>query len=149
MNKLHCYCLFILLVIMGTASSIYGNRSSGKSPTASGKSPTSSEKSPKKLYELVNLTDTSVKLIPNIHLVPPGSQLVNENVTFKDIGALPDKEDLEKKARVDINFFEKKLKEDIGKDKGIEFEKAIFNIYKDFVGNYTTDLIFMIYKISK
>jgi len=129
--------MLIAFLIMGTASMTYGNGPSGDR-----------KKSTKRIYEIVSLTDNRVKLITQIHLVPPGSRLLHENVEFKDIGTLPVKENLEKKARVDIDFFEKKLREEMGKDKDLKFETALFNIYLDFMGKYTTDLIYMIYKIQ-
>ncbi len=134
MGKKQCICLIIIL-LLGAVSIGHGKESSAKKSNG--------------LYEIESLPDNRIKLIPHIHLVPPGSQLLHANVEFKDIGTLPVKEDLEKKAKVDIDFFEKKLKEEIGMDKKLEFQTALFNIYKDFIGKYTTDLIYMIYRIGK
>jgi len=108
------------------------------------KSPTESKK---KFYEIEFLNKNIVKLTSHIHLIPPGSQLLHENVSFKDIGALPIKADLKKDAMTSIIFFEKKLKEEIEKNRHLEFEKALFNVYMDFMGKHTTDMIYMIYKI--
>ena len=128
-------CVFVVSLILGNFSTLYGNE-----PTA---------KARKKLYEIVFLDKDTVKLTSHIHLIPPGSQLAHENVKFKDIGALPIKADLNKDAMASITFFEKKLKEEIGKNKSLEFNKALFNIYRDFMGNYTTDMIHMTYNVQK
>ena len=103
--------------------------------------------SKKKFYEIEYLNKNGVKLTSHIHLIPPGSQLLHENVRFKDIGALPIKADLKKDALTSIIFFEKKLKQEIQKNRRLEFEQALFNVYMDFMGNHTTDMIYMTYKI--
>ena len=140
MKKWHFVAFFVLCMVVGTISGAHGNGSKGKGPQ---------DKSKKKLYRIVLLSSDSVKLISDIHLIPPGSKLLHKKITFKDIGALPDKDILIKKARVDIDFFEKKLRGEVGKEKQIEFDMALFNIYKDFMGNYTTDLVHMVYKTLK
>jgi hypothetical protein len=108
--------------------------------------------SKKKFYEIEFLDKNSIKLTSHIHLIPPGSQLLHENVRLKDIGDLPIKADinadLKKDAMLSIVFFEKKLKEEVGKNSQLEFEKALFNVYMDFMGNHTTDMIYMTYKIK-
>lgn len=132
MKKNQWICLLIFFVLC-SVSAAYG-----------GKSPAESER---KFYEIEFLNKDSVKLTSHIHLIPPGSQLLHENVRFKDIGSLPIKDDLEKDAMASVTFFEKKLKEEIGKNRRLEFEKALFNVYRDFMGKHTTDMIYMIYKI--
>lgn len=101
----------------------------------------------KKFYGIEFLDKNNVKLTSHIHLIPPGSKLLHENVRLKDIGDLPIKADLKKDAMLSIVFFEKKLKEEVGKNKSLEFEEALFNVYMDFMGKRTTDMIYMIYKI--
>jgi hypothetical protein len=107
--------------------------------------------SKKKFYEIEFLDKNNIKLTSHIHLIPPGSQLLHENVRLKDIGDLPIKADLKadlkKDAMLSIVFFEKKLKEEVGKNSHLKFEKALFNVYMDFMGKHTTDMIYMIYKI--
>lgn len=100
----------------------------------------------KKFYEIEFLDNNDIKLTSHIHLIPPGSQLLHENVRLKDIGDLPNKADLKKDAMLSIVFFEKKLIEEVGKNSHLKFEKALFNVYMDFMGNHTTDMIYMIYK---
>jgi hypothetical protein len=107
----------------------------------------------KKFYEIEFLDKNYIKLTSHIHLIPPGSQLLHENVRLKDIGDLPIKADLKadlkKDAMLSIDFFEKKLKEEVGKSSHLKFEKALFNVYMDFMGNHTTDMIYMTYKIRR
>ena len=132
MGKKRWICLMMFFVIY-VVSAAYGDK-----PPPENK---------KKFYEIEFLNQNTVKLTSHIHLIPPGSQLLHENVRLKDIGALPIKADLKKDAMTSIIFFEKKLKEEIQKNKRLEFEKALFNVYIDFMGKYTTDMIYMIYKI--
>ncbi|MDP2644885.1 MAG: hypothetical protein Q8P24_08085 [Desulfobacterales bacterium] len=111
--------------------------------------PEKSQKNRKKYYEVVYLDKKRVKLISHIHLIPPGSRLTHENIKFEDIGTLPVKADLKKDAWASIAFFEKKLKEEVGPRRQLSLQEALFNVYQDFMGNYTTDMIYMTYNFTE
>jgi len=130
--------LLVILLICGNWTGLYADGP-----------PEKSKKTNKKYYEIVYLDKNTVQLISHIHLIPPGSQLRHENVKFKDIGTLPIKADLKKDALASITFFEKKLKEELGNHKPLKLNEALFNVYQDFMGNYTTDMIYMTYCLDK
>ena len=95
----------------------------------------------------------NIILISRFHLIPPGSTKIREKVPYKKIGKLNIKadKDLVKDAKVSIDFFEKKLKEKLSEEERqqIELKEAYFDIYRDFVGKYTTDMVYAVYEVKK
>lgn len=99
---------------------------------------------PKKAYHVEEVGKNTVKLIPDLHLVPPASQVVHKGIDLEEMAKLPEGEELKKKAQVDIDFFKGLYEKDLGGDKELVLKKAVFDVYRDFHGLYTDPVYFLI-----
>lgn len=99
---------------------------------------------PQKAYHVEEVGKNTVKLIPDLHLVPPASQLVHKGIDLEEMAKLPEGEELKKKAQVDIDFFKGLYEKDLGGEKELVLKKAVFDVYRDFHGLYTDPVYFII-----
>ena len=97
------------------------------------------------LYKLEKISEDTLKVIVNIHLIPPASRLIHKEIKFKEIESLPSGKEIKEKALVDVKFFKSQIKKDMDIKREIKLEDALFNIYQDMHGIYT-DPIYIIYK---
>lgn len=99
---------------------------------------------PKKAYHIEEMGKNTVKLVPDLHLVPPASQVVHKGIDLEQMAKLPEGEELKKKAQVDIDFFKGLYEKDLGGEKELVLKKAVFDVYRDFHGLYTDPVYFLI-----
>ncbi len=100
----------------------------------------------KRLYKVEDAGKGSIKLVPLIHLVPPGSQVVHKGIELKEIERLPEGAKLKEKAMVDVKFFQELYEKE--NNVKLSLENAIFDIYKDFHDFYT-DPVHFVFKAKK
>ncbi len=88
------------------------------------------------LYTLSLEENKHIKLVPKIHLIPPGSSKVYEEVHLKALSDIQPPS-IQESAHKDVQFFKNKVQEDT--QTTMQVLDAVFDVYKDMMGNYYTD----------
>ncbi len=103
----------------------------------------------KKAYHVEQMGKNGVKLVPDLHLVPPATQVVHKGIELKQMAKLKEGEELKKKAQVDIDFFKGLYEKDLGEGKELILKEAYFDVHKDFRGELYTDPVYFVFGIKE
>jgi len=102
----------------------------------------------KKVYRVEEMGKDKnlIRLIPELHLVPPGSNLVHKEISLKDMEKLKDGKKLQEKAMVDVKFFKEAYEKDFQRE--LTLKEGVFNVYQDF-HDYYTDPAYFVFQVKE
>jgi hypothetical protein len=105
--------------------------------------PSLAQEKEKKAYKVEEIKKGQIKLIPELHLVPPGSNIIHKEISLEAMEKLKEGAKLKEKAIVDVKFFKELYEKDSGGKKTLTLKKAVFNVYQDFHDQYTDPVYFI------
>jgi hypothetical protein len=98
-----------------------------------------------RLYEVKQLTSGILLVDVKVHLIPPGSTKIAEQVSLDEIKKQKNQE-LFNDAMKSVKFFEERLDRSLrekAEQKKLILKSAMFDLYQDMMGRKFTDLLFI------